>query len=569
MNYDIEPLHWYPLLSPLSKAVLDGDTEAVDELLASGADPIVLEPDGWSPICNAIRNGEQQYFIKMLPKVKRLSFSSESCPANVDCRDGDAEDTGISRLKGALRYGLEISLPILSIIIISPIILTLIKRFLINPSPITLSTIILSELVRSLIMMAWRYHRLPDDGRPFSSIVRFFSEPQREVGEEIRCSLRRYGGESEDMLLAFVTRIVNPEFTQSHPKACHSLLIDASCRGYTRVTEALLSRGVGVDSHGLQTDDYHSMRCVTPEEWACTPIFFAALEGNADTIVILLGHGASVEGAPENPMGSPLVAAAAGARGKMCLDLQKRYERCISILLKAGAEPNAVDRNGCTALWWLTCAFHLNTIHLLLKYGADPNKPNNHGITPLYRALEFGSGHVAIRALLEAGVDPNIPEEHGMTLLHLACQFGCSQREIQALLEAGVDPNIPDKQGMTPLHKACEFESGPQTIRTLIEAGADPNIQDMYGLTPLHRSWRFSYIHHHVALTLRELGADPNIPDKRGRFPRFQFDRGDDIADIVDKEYTSIVRSVSPPRSRVVIDFYRGARERRGLRPWR
>lgn len=65
------------LKSPLSQAVISGETAKVVELLQAGVDPTLNDPDGVSPIFRAISNGEQRHFALMLPKCPNLSFYPE------------------------------------------------------------------------------------------------------------------------------------------------------------------------------------------------------------------------------------------------------------------------------------------------------------------------------------------------------------------------------------------------------------------------------------------------------------------------------------------------------------
>ena len=96
-------------------------------------------------------------------------------------------------------------------------------------------------------------------------------------------------------------------------------------------------------------------------------------------------------------------------------------------LLKAGADPDVVDKKGHTALSWAAMKNNMNAMKLLLKAGADPNKEDKNGKpvicghAPLVlNALKYGRKDVAT-LLLQAGADPNVVDRNGNTALQLGC----------------------------------------------------------------------------------------------------------------------------------------------------
>jgi ankyrin repeat protein len=88
-------------------------------------------------------------------------------------------------------------------------------------------------------------------------------------------------------------------------------------------------------------------------------------------------------------------------------------------------------------------------------------------------------------ALLERGADPFGTDARQRTPLHLAAAQGRIAL-LQALLQRGCNPNVRDGAGRTPLFAA--LESGPgalDAVRALVAHGADPEASDAHGETPL------------------------------------------------------------------------------------
>lgn len=71
----------------------------------------------------------------------------------------------------------------------------------------------------------------------------------------------------------------------------------------------------------------------------------------------------------------------------------------MKILLKAGADPNYVTRDGDTPLTAASDQGHTKIVEILLKAGANPNYINEDGDTPLSEASD--QGHTKIVELLK------------------------------------------------------------------------------------------------------------------------------------------------------------------------
>ncbi len=148
--------------------------------------------------------------------------------------------------------------------------------------------------------------------------------------------------------------------------------------------------------------------------------------------------------------------------------------------LKDGANPNAADKDGETAL--LKAAYYSQA-------GAAVNAADTQGKTALMYAASKGNTQV-VRLLLEAGADVNFANRRGETALLEAACYGRAGA-IRALLQAGADVNARDKDGKTPLLMAAYWSSqlnlresmDPDCVPALLQAGADANAVDEQGRT--------------------------------------------------------------------------------------
>lgn len=118
-----------------------------------------------------------------------------------------------------------------------------------------------------------------------------------------------------------------------------------------------------------------------------TPLGLACFFGQPDAARLLLSHGANVNTASRNAMKvAPIHAAVAGKNAEV-----------IDLILSSGADVNARQQQGWTAIHSAAMHGDLALLEKLLARGADPTVKSDDGKTPLDLARERGHDPIIAR----------------------------------------------------------------------------------------------------------------------------------------------------------------------------
>lgn len=142
-------------------------------------------------------------------------------------------------------------------------------------------------------------------------------------------------------------------------------------------------------------------------------------------------------------------------------------------LLEDGADPNAINEDGVTALQWTvlgmpTTATVYGQVQALLDAGANPNIPDGRGRTALHYAAEHGGSNAVTQALIDGGGSVNTQDQTGLTALQLAAMLG--NTGAQSAIEQATTVRPPDYEKLNALGnfsqrlRAATTEEGKKEI---------------------------------------------------------------------------------------------------------
>lgn len=258
------------------------------------------------------------------------------------------------------------------------------------------------------------------------------------------------------------------------------LLLRAITNGRDRVTMAKFLIASGVDVH--RVDDCGRSALARAVRRQCF-----------ETVELLIEAGVDVN-QKDHRGRTPLMKAV----GPIQLDTRQSAQATVqdatqiaSLLLLRGAQIEAVDGRGQSALMRAAAKGSPENVKLLIAKGADVNRKDSHGETALMLAAgrQRYSQLSLIRLLLDHGADAQHINDQGQSALMAAASHG--QPEVASILmESGADVNGKDANGDTPLMRAAfqahEYQS--VMIRTLLDKGARVGDVNHHGVSALMKA---------------------------------------------------------------------------------
>ncbi|MYD18231.1 MAG: hypothetical protein F4X05_01115 [Rhodothermaceae bacterium] len=312
-----------------------------------------------------------------------------------------------------------------------------------------------------------------------------------------------------------------------------------------------------------QVDDLEHIRALlaggaeinAPDTMGTTPLHLASAEINLTTVRALLDAGADVNARAEGG-DTPLHRVGTSTRSRRSMGwprtfntppklgtggrsegfaVSERDTATVAMLVRAGADINARNDQGETALQSAARRRSIQLVNKLLELGALPEPGVAAMAQPTFPVCDWGNYDLfavaPVGRLIEcrtARMWFNSKTSRGETLLRTLVSQGDWNHHflpdaIAVLLGAGADANVRDWRESTPLHDVAEGTSGsrvlPDAATVLLEGGAEVNVRDRVGITPLHVAAGVRFDNRATARVLVDAGADVNVRQDAGGTP--------------------------------------------------
>ena len=221
-----------------------------------------------------------------------------------------------------------------------------------------------------------------------------------------------------------------------------------ACQKYPDVAQVLIDAGADIE-----TKDYLEY----------SPLLKASTSGALDVVKVLVRSGAEM--------------CEADHAGDPCLILAAYHGHIETVRTLLCMPEVGIDNPGAcgfTALHHAARQGHADVLQALLDAGADIEAKNVEGRSALLVASIAGEAK-SVKLLVEAGAGVCVTENNGLTCLTIASHFGHTEtvRYLVGLKE--VDVNHAANSGCTALHLAA-YQRLPDVVKLLLEHGADKSL---------------------------------------------------------------------------------------------
>eukprot|EP00953_Heterococcus_sp_UTEX-ZZ885_P032634 17024-Heterococcus_DN1.PRE.8 len=230
----------------------------------------------------------------------------------------------------------------------------------------------------------------------------------------------------------------------------YTLLMQAATSNQPHTAKFLIDKGVSVH---------------TVDDLGAAALHYAALsaENGAETMRLLLTHGANINACTRVHSGPPLQAAARSGQLKR-----------VELLLAAGADVTSGNDVGATALHEAVFCKHTRVVKLLLEHGADAvlntSRSSSWKDYDPFSALTLCNDAATLKLLLTAGADVHTVTSSGDTCLHIAARHNYSAPVVCLLIKAGADLHAVSSRGKSAAEVA--HDNGNSLIQQLLVRAA-------------------------------------------------------------------------------------------------
>ena len=188
-----------------------------------------------------------------------------------------------------------------------------------------------------------------------------------------------------------------------------------------------------------------------------TPILAASQNSNLVVLKKLIEKGANLEAIDNNKRNALFIAALCNPNPEV-----------VSFIIDKGIPVNYRDPIGNTAVLYAAQNYNENVIKTLVKKGADLQAVNENGFTALMSAMSAGNNNVeVVKYLIENGIDVNAKDSDNITALMYASNSIINPEIIELLITAGADVSDEDVNGYNAYRIAKEYNPNPAIAETI------------------------------------------------------------------------------------------------------
>ncbi|MBK7821010.1 MAG: ankyrin repeat domain-containing protein [Tessaracoccus sp.] len=156
--------------------------------------------------------------------------------------------------------------------------------------------------------------------------------------------------------------------------------------------------------------------------------------------------------------------------------------------LEGGAQIDATDTQGRTAILIAAKANRLDVVRLLIAAGADIDAQDQVNLNPFLWGCISGNLDL-VTTMVEAGADLDRHTRFDGVGIHPAAEKGHVEIVRYLAEQTDINVNYTNLCGWTPLLEAIILRDGgpaqQEIVRLLLAAGADPAMVDQWGVSPL------------------------------------------------------------------------------------
>ena len=282
---------------------------------------------------------------------------------------------------------------------------------------------------------------------------------------------------------------------------------DVNVRGKDRYSSLMRAAAAGADAGSIRVllDGKADVNAEDDQNRSAILLLTSRQDADPEALTVLIEAGANPNAIDASLM-TPLMEAC-----------KQKNAAAVDVLLKAGAEVGLRDRNSWTALMHAASKGASEEVYALLKgSGADINESARQGASALMIAIEAKVKADGLRSLLRQGANPN-HQTHDTISVLMSAVANADTDAVKLLLESGADPDQSTWDGLSPLMLAAQRTRDIKIFEIFAAAGANLNQAGVQGATAL----MIAVTEHNLPAVekLVALGANLNAKDEEGFTP--------------------------------------------------